>query len=357
MANTLLYGFHSLKDVLNERVTEVGVEVVAKAIQESVDVHREAVNDLFSLFTINTTEFKTRYKTPNIASLQPLDEYGRARQIQVGGYYDVGYPIMSAGLAWGRTRMASLYMTVEEANRVLTTILDADVRWMRNHLLAALFNNASYTFVDPEHGSLTVQPLANSDTVTYMRRNGGEVGTVDTHFFAQAGAIGDATNPYITAADDLREHPENNGEVVHLIPDGLEATTKALASFIDKPDPHIRLAYTADALVGTLGGNIPGELLGYDEASRSWVYKWAVLPANYIISTMTQAEKPLRMREYELAELRGFHVVAERADYPFWEQQFERHAGFGAWNRVGAAVTRIGNADYAIPTGYETPMA
>lgn len=365
MANTILYGFHGLKDVFAERVTEVGVNVVQTAIQETVNAHREMVSKLYSLFATTTREFKTRYKTPNSGALQPLDpETGRARKIQVGGYYDVGFPIHSAGIAWGRNRMTSLYMTVEETNRVMATILDADVRWMRNHLLAALFNNASYTFSDKEHGDLTVLPLANGDAVTYLRRNGNGVPATDSHFFAQADAIADATNPYTAAATDLREHPENDGDVIHLIPTNLVDTTKALAGFLDRPDPNVRLADTVNVLTALLGtnewglsGSIPGQLLGYDEASRSWIFEWPVLPDSYVISTMTGAEKPLAMREYDIPELQGFHVAGERADYPYWEQQFEHHLGFGSWNRVGAVITRIGNAAYAVPAGYETPMA
>ncbi len=357
MANTLLYGFHSLADVLGQRVTEVGVEEVGRAITESVAVHNQVVRDLFNLFVEPTTEFKTRYKTPNVVSLQPLDEYGRARQIQVAGYYEVSYPIQSAGLAWGRTRMATLFMTVEEANRVLTTILDADLRWMRNHLLAALLGNADWNFDDEAHGTLAVKPLANADATSYLLRNGGETGSTDSHYFAQAAGIADASNPYQVAADSLREHPGNDGEVVHLIAPNLEASTKALVSFIDKADPNVEQAVTGDRLIGSVGVNVPGELLGYDQASRSWVFKWSVLPDDYLVSTMTRAEKPLRMRQHALPELQGFHPVAERADHPFWEQQYERHAGFGAWNRVGAAVTRVGNAAYAIPAGYESPMA
>jgi hypothetical protein len=62
------------------------------------------------------------------------------------------------------------------------------------------------------------------------------------------------------------------------------------------------------------------------------------------------------MRQHPEAQLQGFSQVATREDYPFWEAQYVRWAGFGSWNRVGAAVMRIGNASYAIPSNYSSPM-
>ena len=76
-----------------------------------------------------------------------------------------------------------------------------------------------------------------------------------------------------------------------------------------------------------------------------------------MIATMTGGPRPLLMREEMEASLRGFNRVAERNDHPFYESQYLRIAGFGANNRVGALVQRIGNGSYAIPTNYPSPLA
>ena len=85
--------------------------------------------------------------------------------------------------------------------------------------------------------------------------------------------------------------------------------------------------------------------------------EWPSLPSDYTISVTTGGEKPIAMREDVEAELRGFKKVAERNDHPWYESQWLRRAGFGAWNRVGALVYRTNNATYAIPTNYSSPMA
>jgi hypothetical protein len=63
------------------------------------------------------------------------------------------------------------------------------------------------------------------------------------------------------------------------------------------------------------------------------------------------------MREEPEAGLQGFKRVAQRNDHPFYEDQYLRIAGFGAYNRIAAVVYRIGNASYAIPSGFTSPMA
>jgi hypothetical protein len=78
-----------------------------------------------------------------------------------------------------------------------------------------------------------------------------------------------------------------------------------------------------------------------------------MVPDDYMIALPVEGERPLAMREEPEPELQGFKYVATREDYPFEEYQYRREAGFGAWNRTAAVVYRIGDAAYAIPTGYD----
>src|SRR5687768_11049592 len=99
MANEVVYGFLQLKDVFDELVDEVGVDVVSSAIDRTVEEHNRQLNALISLFAERTTEFKTRYQTPTLGRLQPLDENGRALPVKAMGYYDTAYPYRMAGTA------------------------------------------------------------------------------------------------------------------------------------------------------------------------------------------------------------------------------------------------------------------
>ncbi len=356
MANVLPYGFQDISHLVDERlINDVGVEIVEDAIRKSLDVHNQVMNSMLDLFVERTVEYKKRYMSPVHTSLQPIDpETGRARPIMAVGHYDVAWPMTWGATALAATKIALMRMTMVEGARRTMAIMEADRRWMRDHILASLFYNAAYNYADPEYGTLAIQPLANGDTVTYYKKGSADTAATDTHYFAQAAAISDDANILKTVADDLREHPENDGEVLFLAATNQEAAIMDLAQFHLKIDPNIRTGTGEDVLVGAGPGvAYPGELIGYEGYSRSWVSRWDALPAGYILGVATGGSRALRMREDPIAALRGFFLDYERINQPFWEAQYKRGCGFGSWNRVGAAVTYIGGAEYAVPTGYD----
>jgi hypothetical protein len=357
MATAPLFGFLDLLTAFNDRVETVGVDLVNAATQATLAEHNRQMDAVTSLFVTRTTDFKTRYRSAAAARLQPLDDNGRARPISLAGHYDLGFPIQSAGGAWGANFRARAKMTVAEVNTVLSTILTADRRWMRDHIFAALFDNVGWTFDDEEHGDLAIKGLANSDTVEYLIQAGADVGATDTHYLATADAIADAADPFPAIYEELVEHPENDGDVIVFVPTNLKSATQALASFVPENDPRLRVGSAITELIAQPGlSNVPGDFLGYHDA-KLWVFEWRALPSGYIVATTTGGERPVAMREEPEASLQGFGARAERDDFPFWEAQYTRYAGFGAWNRVGAVVQRIGNGTYAVPSGYAAPMS
>lgn len=355
MANAVLYGFLQLKDVFSERLVTQNTGVIATAIQRSVDEHNRQMDALLGLFATRTTLHQERYKQLGAARLQPLDENGRARPIKPAGYYDVAFPIRDAGSAWGANYKSLQKMTVEDANRVTAMMINADKVWLRDQLMAALFASATYTYTDPEFGTLTIQPLANGDTVTYAR-NGSTANAADTHQLATASAVADATDPVPTIVSELDEHPENAGDVVILVPTNLKADFANLAATVPFSDPNLREGVTTRAIVGGgPSGAMPGEVFGYHDA-KAWLVEWKGLPDNYVLATAEDADPALGMREEPEASLQGFNLEGTRNDHPFYENQWARHAGFGARNRVGALAMRFGNGTYAVPTGYTPPI-
>lgn len=354
MANAVLYGFWNLKDVWTERLTALNAGTITTAIQASVDEHNRQIDAMLGLFATPTTLYLERYKQVGASRLQPLDENGRALPIKPAGFYDVAYPIRDAGSAWGANFKALAKMTVEDANRVTAQMLNADKVWMRDQMLAALFASSTHTYTDPAYGSLTIQPLANGDAVTYLR-NGATAVATDTHQLATASAIADAADPFPTIYDELAEHPENAGEVVALIPTNLKAAVMALTNYHPVVDPNLQPGANTAQVTGTLGAAVPGTVFGYHSA-KVWLAEWKALPDNYVIATTTDADPALAFRQEPEAELQGFREAAERNDHPFYERQWVRFAGFGARNRVGALVYRFGNGTYAVPTGYTPPI-
>lgn len=351
----VLYGFYQLKDLLAARITGTNLEAVNAAITASVAEHNRQMDALLALFVDRTTEYTRRFAQVGAVRLQPLDENGRARPVKPSGVYDVAWPIQMAGAAWGADYVTREKMTVGDAERATAMMLEGDFRWMRDHLLAALFDDNTWPFTDPLYGALTIQPLANGDSTTYSLMAGADSVATDDHNWGQAATVADATNPFPTIKTELAEHPENTGRIISFIPTNLRAATEGLATFIPARDPNVQQGSASDVLVGDLGVTVPGTFIGY-ETSGVWIVEWPTLPDSYIVSVSEGGERPLRMREDPETSLQGFNLVAERNDHPFYESQYLRRAGFGAWNRVGATATRTGNATYAEPTGLDNPI-
>ena len=350
----VLLGLLNQADLYATRVTTLGIQVVQRSIDESVAEHNRQLDALMNLFVTRRTDPQTRYLAAGATRLQPLDENGRARPIKPGGYATVGFPLHDAGIAWGRNYRTSVKMTVQEVGRIVAMMQDADSRWMRDHLLAALFfenSTTPWSFTDPQFGAISIYGLANGDTQTYEILSGADAAATDDHVKGAA-ALTEAVLQDIH--DELVEHPENGPEIIAFIPTASRATVEALTNFYPITDPNLTSGVAVTQFTAALGVSVPGELIGYCAGCK--IVVWPGMPADYALGIAAGGEAPLALREEPEAELQGFKKVADRNDHPWYEQQYLRVAGFGAWNRVGAIVVRTNNGTYAIPTGYGSPM-
>lgn len=353
MANLTAYGFIGLEHLASQRISDGNVRVVDTAIRTSVEEYNRQVSEAMRELAQVTTDHMLRYRLPGGGTLQPLDEWGNPLPIRTEGYHDVAFPIQGGGTAWGDNRVSRNLMSVAEADRETLSALQRDADWMRRHMLAAMFDNTTWTYADPKKGNLTIQPLANNDAVTFLKKSG--TSATDNHYYAQADAIADSTNPFDDWYDELNEHPENSGPYVAYIPSNLKASVMGLTEFKEIIDPNIKVGANSDQLVGRIDRGFGDAVLGY--VNGVWVVEWSVLPSSYgFVVARGASTPPLMMREYEAENLRGFFTENHSPDGNLHEYRFVRYAGFGAYNRVGAMAFRIGNGSYAIPSGYETPL-
>lgn len=350
--NQLAYGFTGKTHLLGQRLTDVGSAVVWGMISESVAEYNRQMAAMLAAVANPTSLYTERFRLPSSGTLQPLDEWGNPRPERLGEYFDVAYPIQGGGTAFGLNRVSSELVTVEEINALTVERLQRDADWMRRHMLAALFTNTTWSYADDQHGALTIQCLANGDTVTYGL-SGGTVAT-DTHYLAQASAIDDSNNPYDDIYTELMEHPSNSGPVVAYIPTDLVATTKALTAFVEIGDPDLRYGTGATQIAAPFSRRFGDEVLG--KVNNVWVVEWRALPSGYIVAFAEGGGPPLGMRQYPSTALQGLFTENHSPDGNLQESRFIRYAGFGARNRIAALVYRIGNGSYAIPTGYTAPL-
>lgn len=350
----ILLGLLNQADLFDNRVTTIGVERVSRDIDASVAEHNRVLNAMMALFVTTRTDPQTNYKLAGSTRNQPLDENGRARPIKFAGSYTVGFPLHFSGNAWGANYVTSIEMTLGEIADIMSTLLDGDSRWMRDHILAALFfenSTSPWVYTDPQYGALNIYGMANGDTTTYQIMSGADSAATDDHVKGAA-AVTEAV--FQDIHDELVEHPGNGTQVITFIPTASSATVQALTNFYPITDPNLRSGVAVTEFVGALGVVTPGKLIGYIAGCH--VYEWPQMPSGYIIGTTVGGAPPLALRQKPIPSLQGFNKVAERADYPWWEAQYLRIAGFGAWNRVGAVIYKTDNVTYSVPTGYSSPM-
>lgn len=353
-ANQLAYGFVNLTQHFAEKVTTVGVRTVYDAVVESAAEHSRALNELLGRFASPVIEHQLRFKLPGSGTLQPIDENGIPLPVQESGYYDVAFPIQGGGTAFGFNRITEKIATVEDVNRTMIERMQSDADWLRRHLLAAIFTNTTWTYGDKEFGNLTIQPLANSDAVTYVL-NGGAA-AADSHYLAQAGAISDLANPFGTIYDELMEHPSNEGsDVLVYAPTNLIESIEALTGFVPVGDNDLNYGIGATTLRNIISEGFGDRVVG--KAKRCWIIEYKALPSSYMIAHAANSTGFVGMRQYDAPELQGLFVENHSPDGALRETRLLRFAGFGVVNRVAACVMRIGNGSYAIPTGYTAPLA
>jgi len=365
MPNVNAYGFMSLADQYSQRISNIngGVQRVWDAIQASVAEYNRVSGATLSEFAVPTELALEQIELPGDGTLQPLDEHGNPLPVIPSGSYQVAYPIQGGGTAWGDNRVSRELMTVEEADRFTADSLRRDGNWLVRHALAAIFTNTAWTFNDKSGGAfgvkglgdITIQPLANNDSVKYARK-GISAPAVDNHYLAQADAIANATNPFPAIKAELHEHPSNmNAPIVAYVASNLVASIQGLTEFVDKDDSDIRPGANSDSLIGMISAGPGDEVIGKTK-SGVWIVEWGALPSDYLIAKV-MGRPPLKMREYPAPNLKGLFPERAEVDGNHIVRRFIRYAGFGCFDRVSALVMRIGNASYAIPTGFSAPLA
>ena len=121
-------------------------------------------------------------------------------------------------------------------------------------------------------------------------------------------------------------------------------------------DTDIAVGATSAQIVGNVEAVRKFGDTVWGKADRCWIVEWTSLPDSFMIGLALGADAPLGMREYPAPELQGFFTETSSPDGNRLENRYIRYAGFGARNRVAALAYRIGNANYAVPTGYTPPL-
>lgn len=357
-----IFGALGLADSERVMLSSLGQRVVFDAVNQILGDHNADVQAALSVFVQETTsDYKIRYKLPGSGRLQLMGPSSSPGAVKAYGGWDVCLPLKDFGAALAHDRIGFAYMTTQELNRHLDTIMAQDRNTVRHELLCALLDSSQDTFVDPLWGSLTVEPLANGDSVTYPPVLGSESEATENHY-AESGYtvanISDTNNPFATIAGELEEHfgtPTGGANIAVFINNDAVTKTRALTDFVAVSDIGIRPGDDT-AIAAGLPAALPGRVIGRMDGCGVWVVEWRWIPATYILSVDLDAPKPL-MQRVDPADTglpRGLTMVAQDEDYPFTSSYYSHRLGFGCGNRLNGYVLEVAaGGGYTVPTAYD----
>jgi hypothetical protein len=336
-----------------------GQEVIYTIIQEHLDRVNADVLAAISVFVDRMTEnHKERYKLPGGGFLQDLGQnpQAQAAAVKTFGGWDVAYPLTEYGAQIAGSRVTNAYMTVDDLDRHVKGVVEQNVRTVRRLLQTALLDNTQDTFVDINWGSLSIEPLANDDTVVYPPVIGSGIEATEDHYLESgytSANISDTNNPYVTIEADLVHHfgeSQGNDNVVVFINKAEKAVTQDLTDFIEITDIGI-IPGTQTATLTGLPTSHPGRVIG--RTNGCWVVEWNWMPANYMLGIYLEAEAPLKMRIDPAAVGlgTGLQLIAEDEIYPITQSHWSHRTGFGSGNRLNGVAMELGTGGtYTVPT-------
>ncbi|MGJ3241170.1 MAG: hypothetical protein ACFE0Q_20840 [Anaerolineae bacterium] len=358
-----IYGALGLPENDRSLVNNIGEGVVYTAAQAFIQRHNADMEQAYNMFVEGTTENnKDYYKLPGGGRLQRLGNRSRAAATKAGGRWDVAFPLENFGAAFEFSKVDMAYMTVEQFANELATIRTQDVSTIRHEILLRLMNNEVRSFVDeiPHNpGTLSIQPLANGDSVIYPPVIGAasDAGATEDHYLVSgylATAIDDDNNPLPVIRGELEEHfgtPTGYGNVCVFINTAQVAVVKALLDFTDVTDIGITPGDdTATVNSAPMG---PGRLIG--RCDGVWVFEWRHIPAGYMLGVDADQPGPVKIRVHptgiNLAQ--GLALVTEDERHPIMARNYEHWMGVGAGNRLNGVVMELkASGNYAAPSLY-----
>ena len=366
MANDIAYGFMTLQDRFQDRVEDVGIEVVSSVMEASFREHDREITAVLDFFSQPTTSRAELVRLPGTRIAQPLADGANPEPTRITGSYEAGYPLRGYGDAYGMNMVERAYQTVQDANDWTMEQMKGDLLRMRREILKATIHNAGtagWTFTDQPNAadpSVVVRSLANGDTIKYVKTGG--TNETDSHFLAGTAAIGTASTVFQTIFDELSEHPSNNiamnGYVLTFVPTNQKSAVEA-HNLIKEPTNTLTIpGISSDRLLDNPQGLIPfgNQVLG--EIDGNLIIEWKALPDDVILSVAPMASsKPLKRREHEAANLRGMRTYLTDVDGNNVQFNWRRWLGFGVSNRVSIVMYNVGNATYTNPTGYDPRSA
>lgn len=360
-----IFGLAGLSAADYQTVAAAGEELIYSATQVYLNRVNQDVDRAISIFVESDTEnYTEKYQLPGSGTRLPRRATGlHAPALTPTGSWSVGYPLEDFGGVVAVDDVEWAYMPPAEYQRNVDTVVIAYKDQVRHQILHRLMDNqggSAVTFADPRWGNISVQPLANGDSVTYPPVLGSSSEATEDHYLESgyaAASISTTNNPLVTIRDDLNHHfgrQTGNENIAVFINRAERDNIEGLAGFSEVEDRFIMSGDNVD-LPSSMPMNAPGVVIG--RGYGVWVIEWDWIPANYMLGIHLDAPKPLKRRvDPSYTGLpRGLAMVASDDTYPIRTAEWRARFGFGVANRLNGVSFELGTGGtYTVPTAYDS---
>lgn len=316
------------------------------------------------LFVQERTEnFQERYKLPGSGYSQEEDTGGDAAPsaaVKASGYWQVAYYLRQFGDTLSFDDVVLGYMTMKEFENHLQTVINRNNNLEFGLILKALFNNLVQTFNDPIHGSLSVQPLANGDDVTYPPVFGSVIDATANNYLAPnyiESGITDTNNPFKLIRDTLEPHfgfPQGGSPIIALVNTSAVTYARQLTDYDEFTNRYLLPGGNVTTLIDLPEGFQGGRIVGV--CNGVVIIEWPRIPSGWILGMHLDAPKPLKQRidPVNTGLSPGLKMITRDMEHPFINNRWRNRIGFGVGNRLnGVALALNGTTSYTIPTIYQ----
>lgn len=354
-----IFGHLNASDSERAFSATVGQQLLFEAATNYINRANAELAMATSIFISRTTDaFKFRYLLPGGGYLQTRGNDGRYGAVKAVGSWDVAFPLDDYGAMIVGNDVDMAYMTVGELDRHVSTVVNQNVNTVRHQMLRRIFKSTTDSYVDRVGGTITIQPLANGDAVTFPPVIGSATEATENHYLESGyaeSAISDTNDPYEVVVPELEEHfgqVVGGSNIISFINDTARAETQALTDFFEVNDNFIRTGANTDVPINL--PSVPGRIIGRHKAG-TWISVWNFIPANYLVSVHLEADPPL-IRRVDPADTGlgdGLQLVAQNEEFPFEESIWRHRFGLGAGDRLNGVVMEFGTGGtYSIPAAY-----
>jgi len=374
-----LFGNFDSRDLVRPAVEIPQPDLLAQ-IQDVLQMYSDMANDIIGVLASRTQLVKEQFVFGSGGDhngiLQEASEYTNplaTRPAIAGtvGVFDVGYPIkrFRDRVMW--TPEYLLRATLADINEKTYDALIKDYNTLFRYVLRAVFETNNYTFTDDKviglgFGEVGVKRLLNADggnERVYINGIPTNVGAMNNYKVSGTAGV---TNGTFTIARDALKALGLDNDIVFMVSKTLADDIVLLSDFVpvnyaDTTDPNIiEYMSIADQNVYVPPPRAivksPRAIGRIRNAGEVVVIPW--MPDGYIFAFDRTAEQPVVIRESDLAQLRGFQIVAADGTNPklggdqlivnkFWQRIF----GAAVRNRANGVIVQITtSSSYTAPT-------